>query len=292
MSLQVQHLNADATFLLTFSRHPDSTPAAEQFTLLIDPWLHSDAPVIHRKFSNQEHTVAGAYSSLQQLPHVPSGILVTQDKSDHVHEGTLKDLNWDTCETVLYAVPDAARIVRSWSWFPQSRLIELQTSKPLRIVAGKDEYIELEFLPAKHIWEIPALHSAVGVKHVCTGDIVASVLATPHGSPLSCARAWLNGLPDKRLDLLLHPLNRVETPLWLGGLISSGYPAGEEICKAAAVKTWISSHDENKKVTGFVASRIKKRCWSVEEAQKEYAELGPLVMELGVGEVVEVLRGR
>jgi hypothetical protein len=292
MSLRIQHLNADATFLLTFSNppRPTTSPKSEPFTLLIDPWLHSEAITYHSKFSNIIHTVPGTYSTLRELPQAPSAVLVTHNKADHLHEGTLKDFDWDSHNTNFYAVPYAMSVVRSWPWFPKSRLNELQASKPTRVVTGEGEYVEIEFLPVKHIWEIPVLHSAIGIKYMCANKLAASVLVTAHGSPLSCVREWIESLPEKKLDLLLHPLTRQETPLYLGGLISAGYPAGEEICRTAKVNLWVSMHDEEKEISGFVKSRLRITSWTIDEAQKTIGECAR-VLELGVGEEMEVVSG-
>ncbi len=218
-------------------------------------------------------------------------ILASQDKSDHLHEATLKDYDWDATHTELIIVPDALGIVKSWKWFPKKRVRTLDASKP--VFAEGEDGIKVGFeLLKPRLWEIPSLHSAVAITFTYNGETIFTLLFTPHGSPMSAVGGWLKGLPERNgnrvLDVLMHPWVKVETPLYLGGLVSSGFPAGRDICEAVKVRTWIGTHDEKKKVTGFVGSRIRNQIWGKTEV--EGGVEGTKVVELGAGRemIVEI----
>lgn len=310
MSLSIQHLNADATFLITLNlpRLPstaatDDTPT--DFSILIDPWLHSDAPVIHPRFSNQIHTITPAVASLAELSPPPSLILISQSKSDHCHEGTLKEFEWSThLDTRLYACPNASSVIKGWEWFPHSRMSVFKKGESVRVDVPNTRnpelkaWVELEFIPAKWPWEMPSLHSAIGIKYFfiqtpSTTEVI-SVLFTPHGVPISALRPWLARLPGNKpqLSLLLHPFTHIYSIL--GGKISSGFPAGMEICKAANVDTWVSTHDEAKVVEGFVSSRLTETRWDREKVEEDLFTAGVKgvkIVELDVAETLEICEG-
>jgi hypothetical protein len=306
MPLSIQSLNGDSTFLLTYhnpniscslesSSDIDSCPSSSgHFTLLLDPWLGSDAKGLHARFSNQTQTLRPHVSDLRDLPSPPNAVLASQGKSDHTNKKTLQQLDWKS--TKLYAVPDAAKLINSsssWSsWFPSGSLVTLSnqpTRIPLDTRSGDESYVELSYLPPKYPWDTPSRHSACGIKFVSSaGKETVSVLFTPHGSPLSAVERWLDGLKDRRLDVLLHPWNRVKRPLWLGGVISSGFSDGRAICKYSKVGTWVSTHDAKKIETGFVKSWLKTRVYGSNEVHMHLQEPGTDVVNLGVGEVYDL----
>ena len=101
MSLTVTHLNADSTFLLVF--RPAAAPTAGfppspgylpvAFSILLDPWLVGHSTVISSRFSVTRHTIPACVSSLRDLPSPPDLVIVSQDKPDHCHEETLRQLD-------------------------------------------------------------------------------------------------------------------------------------------------------------------------------------------------------
>lgn len=308
MSLSIHHINADATFLIALHlpRHPSGNPTDVttedgDFSILVDPWLHSDAPVIHPRFSNQTHTIAPAISTLAELSPAPDLIMVSQSKSDHCHEGTLREFEWTKHpSTRLYACPDACSIIKSWGWFPSERIVAFKKGTRVRVDipdSGNTAWVELEYIPARWPWEMPSLHSAIGVKYYFTEGRrpkVISMLFTPHGVPMSALRPWLSRLEggSPRLAVLLHPFTRIYSVL--GGQISGGFPAGLEICKAVEVGTWVSAHDEAKLVEGFVASRLDRTMWGCEKAGADLLAAGVgnvVVKELGVDETLKIGEG-
>lgn len=315
MALRIQHINADATFLIALTppsrllpaSAAEPPPSAAAFWILLDPWLHSDAPVFHPRFSNQLHTVPPAVSSLAELSPAPNLIVVSQSKSDHCHQGTLKDFNWsDHPDTRLYACPDAVPIIERWKWFPRSQLSVLNKGETVRLEVPdtrdpelpSSSWVELEYIPAKWPWEMPSLHSAIGIKYFFgeapSTTKVISALFTPHGIPVSALRPWLSRLPGKtpQLALLLHPFKRVHS--FMGGEISPGFPAGMELCKAVDVGTWVSTHDEDKVIEGFVASHLNETKWSRQKVEEDLSAAGirnVAVRELGVSEELAINDG-
>lgn len=309
MSLTLQQINADATFVITLGLprlSPASVPeTSSSFSILVDPWLHSDAPVFHPRFSNQIHTVAPAINSLAELSPSADLIVISQSKSDHCHEGTLKEYKWsENPNTQLYACPDAASIIKGWKWFPQTQMRAFKKGEVVRIEIPNPQnpalraWVELEYIPARWLWEMPNLHSAIGIKYFFTevpsSTKMISVLFTPHGLPISSLRPWLSRLPGKRpqLSLLLHPLTHVHS--YMGGEISCGFPAGKDICKVVNVGVWVSTHDEEKLVEGFVASRITMTKWNRQKAEEDLSADGidnVSVKELGVLEPFKISDG-
>ncbi|RPA95494.1 hypothetical protein L873DRAFT_1792246 [Choiromyces venosus 120613-1] len=298
MSLRVQSLNSDTTFVLTFT-HP---ALRKPFVLLLDPWLHSSPYVYHPLFSNQSHTTQPCISSISQLSPVPDMIIVSQKKMDHCDEGTLKELDWKSAakETLLYAAPEAARVVSRWKWLDQKRLRVLRQGKTMSVeLRNGDEkhaagdsagWLELSYLAPKRLWELPALHNAIGIKWVIPrqteqGNQIFSILFSPHGAPVAALRPWLSTLPSRtqipknetstqtvspqqpNLSLLVHPFSHIHS--LLGGEIISGFPGGISICRHATVDNWISAHDEAKDVRGITAGFLRYRLWDVNKVKKD-----------------------
>src|SRR5438093_13775268 len=108
MPLTLRHINADSTWLVTFTS-PSGLHAPCR--VLLDPWLDFPSPVYHPKFSLQMHSAPCAVLSLAELPEAPDVVVISQDKSDHCHEGTCRQLPRDGVR--VYAVPGADKIVRS-----------------------------------------------------------------------------------------------------------------------------------------------------------------------------------
>ncbi|KAF2150872.1 hypothetical protein K461DRAFT_280901 [Myriangium duriaei CBS 260.36] len=145
MSLKVDHLNADTTFLLTFSPDVNSTqgPASEKFTVLVDPWLAGSSEIWTPKFSISHHTSASVVSSLADMP-LPDLIIISQDKSDHCHEATLKTLPSDSQVHIL-AMPSAAKKIKSWRYFTHANIESFPTYNP----KNQDSVVRIPLMPTK-----------------------------------------------------------------------------------------------------------------------------------------------
>ncbi|GAD93594.1 predicted protein [Paecilomyces variotii No. 5] len=127
MSLTIKHLNADTSFLLTFSPHPDPNPnlnslnPPKPYTILIDPWLSGPSIIGHSWFALSHHTIPSCISHLSALPD-PDLVIVSQNKRDHCHEETLRQLPRDT-KAIIVAEPAAARTIQGYKHFVNHRQI-------------------------------------------------------------------------------------------------------------------------------------------------------------------------
>ena len=99
MSLTVQQLNGDTTFLLTFrpSIAPDGSSKRfpGDFTILADPWLKGSSSILHPKFQISYHTTDSLVPSLADLIELPDIILISEDNTDQCHNETLCSLPKD-----------------------------------------------------------------------------------------------------------------------------------------------------------------------------------------------------
>ena len=125
MALTVKHLNADASFLLTFTPLPSGTgsdgPRPEPFRILLDPWITGPSKIFHAKISMVSHKCPSCISSLADLP-TPDMVLISQAKSDHCNEATLRQLPASGTKTIILAEPSSARLIRSWKYFENTKV--------------------------------------------------------------------------------------------------------------------------------------------------------------------------
>ncbi|KAF7549702.1 hypothetical protein G7046_g8254 [Stylonectria norvegica] len=132
MALSVKQLNGDASFLLTLE--PIVPYAGQQpFRILLDPWIAGPSIIAHSKFSTTRRADP-CISSLQDLPE-PEFVIISQDKPDHCHEPTLKQLARTNTRTLILAEPVAAKLIRSWKYFPDDRIVALERWEDPRLVA-------------------------------------------------------------------------------------------------------------------------------------------------------------
>ncbi|KAL8683518.1 MAG: hypothetical protein Q9186_000558 [Xanthomendoza sp. 1 TL-2023] len=180
MSLKIKHLNGDTTFLLTFSpteprlslnqyRYPPGT-----FSVLVDPWLSGPSSMWHPKFLLSKHTVPSCISNLSHIPE-PNVVLVSQDKPDHCHEPTLRQLDPTSTLTNILAIPAAARKIRGMKHFDPSRVHALPAyscKDPESIIrfyipplspGGTSGEATITYIPAK--MDMSGLHNAIGITY-------------------------------------------------------------------------------------------------------------------------------
>lgn len=182
MSLAVKSLNGDTAFLLTFTP-PSSPPVAAlaspglfpgSFTILVDPWLTGPATILGSFFSISEQTNKPCISSLKELDQEPDLILISQDKPDHCHEETLRQLPRD-CESTILAIPAAARKIRSWKHFREDLVHAIpkfdETNKqsfyrfviPPMSPRGSCGEVTVTWIPAKR--DMSSVHHAIGITY-------------------------------------------------------------------------------------------------------------------------------
>ncbi|MCJ1305702.1 hypothetical protein MMC08_008518 [Hypocenomyce scalaris] len=180
MSLRVEHLNGDSTFLLTFSpaEPPQTRPGESRlpgtFTILLDPWLSGPSQIWHARFSLSKHTIPSCIEHLSEIPD-PDVVIVSQDKPDHCHEATLRQLTPSSKYTTILAEPAAARKIRAWKYFDRSKVHTLTpfSSKkqdsivrfviPSSTPGGLPGEVTVALMPAKR--DVTGLHNAIGITY-------------------------------------------------------------------------------------------------------------------------------
>ncbi|KAI9834948.1 MAG: hypothetical protein M1819_002671 [Sarea resinae] len=178
MSLTIKHINADTSFLLTFSPAGGSLPASEAstgaFSILIDPWLSGPSKIWHRKFSISHHRIRACVSSLAELPE-PDLVLISQNKPDHCHRETLCQLKSSSKKTRVLAEHGAAKKIRRWKYFAPSqvqslRRYEVKKEKSLHRIpipasspGGVAGEVAIAFISSKR--DITGLHNAIGITY-------------------------------------------------------------------------------------------------------------------------------
>ncbi|KAF2200959.1 hypothetical protein GQ43DRAFT_441045 [Delitschia confertaspora ATCC 74209] len=189
MPLTIKSLNGDTNFLLTFS--PPSTSVSSHslfpgsFTILIDPWLTGSATILSPLFSISERKGSPCIKSLKELDQEPDLILISQDKPDHCHEDTLRQLPRE-CQSTILAAPAAAKKIRSWKHFPSQLVqtlpeyVEGDAKSLYRIVLppssprGSCGEVTVTLISAKR--DISGLHNGIGITYrpPCTATSVNS----------------------------------------------------------------------------------------------------------------------
>lgn len=232
MPLTVKHLNADTTFLLTFtpppcspssSRHhlsprsfatPPPTPTSTgSFSILIDPWLTGPTNIYHPKFAFARHRVPPCVSSLREIPE-PDLVVISQAKPDHCNQTTLRQLPAENSKTVILAHPAAAKIIRGWHHFrPESRIQALsrydhrdparRESTICRIVLPPSSASgapgEVTIALMSNPWDMTGLHTAIGI----TYRPPTSSVVFPASSPDTSISTYIQPSPA---SLLFPPL--------------------------------------------------------------------------------------
>lgn len=183
MSLTVKHLNGDTTFLLTFSPNDTSphTPPGPQyqqppgiFSVLVDPWLSGPTKILHPKFLLSKHTTPPCIPHLSHIPE-PNVVLISQEKPDHCHEATLRQLDPTSPITTILAEPAAAKRIRGMKFFNPNMVHALRPfseRKPDSVIrfcippivpGGTPGEATIAFIPAK--LDVAKVHNAIGVTY-------------------------------------------------------------------------------------------------------------------------------
>lgn len=180
MALTVKHLNTDASFLLSFEpviANPAPGICPEPFRILIDPWITGASKIFHSKISITTHKEPACVSSLQELPE-PDLVIISQHKSDHCNEATLRQLPPSGTKTIILAEPASARLIRSWRHFERDkvrtiprwedpRLTGRQTITRVRVPpivpGGEPGDVTIAFIPQRR--DISGLHGAIGITY-------------------------------------------------------------------------------------------------------------------------------
>lgn len=197
MALDVTHLNADTTFLITLApawapRHARSKVPGS-CTILFDPWLAGTSSIWSPRFQLSRHTKPPAIDNLRHIP-LPNLIIVSQGKPDHCHKETLCTLAADAAVTIV-AVPDAARQIKSWKHFQSAKIIVLDVYNP-KVAATLvrlplEAYMEASApgeVTIAHLsqpGDVSGLHNAIAVTYRAPGSTYISQLGVEQALPLT-----------------------------------------------------------------------------------------------------------
>lgn len=258
MSLQIKHINADSTFLLIFSPLcAGPNPEGEfpgSFTILIDPWLSGPSKVWNSRFALTKHVVPSCVDHLDQLP-TPDLVIISQDKTDHCHEDTLKQLDPEA-DTMIVGTPAATRLIKSWNHFNPSRIQSLK-----RYEAKRDDTLFRIPIPAFSPTGLPGavtisllagkvdmtgLHNAIGITYrapssalTSSGESYVDLPMTPPASPPASLHAF-GRRPSTPASSIVYPSSTTIYPSPYGNrercmsVIYSPHGCGYDIIKPYA----------------------------------------------------------
>jgi hypothetical protein len=221
MSLTVKHINSDASFLLTFSPTlpfpPSPNNPARSFTILLDPWITGASKIWHHKFSISRHKHEACISSLTELDE-PDLVIISQDKTDHCHEETLKQLPRSGGKTVILAEPAASKVIKGWKFFDKEKVATLPRWEATRnssaiyrvpvppvVPGGIPGEVTIAFIEQKK--DITRLHSAIGITYRPPPSSMPyeSPPLTPPGSPHSPLSTFSNFMDNRTLSVIFSP---------------------------------------------------------------------------------------
>lgn len=175
MALTIKHLNEDASFLLSLEPivppHIKGAAAAPKpYIILLDPWITGPSKIFHSKISVSTHKNPACVASLSELPE-PDLVIISQHKSDHCNEATLRQLPGTGTKTQILAEQASARVIKSWKYFDSDKIWTIPKWEDPRLT-GKSTVIRVP---------VPAV--------------------TPDGQPGEVTVAWI---PQKRDLACLH----------------------------------------------------------------------------------------
>lgn len=323
MSLTIQHLNTDCTFLLAFSPayttedNPHRFPGA--FTILIDPWLSGGSSILHPSFQYTKHTDKPHITSLADLKQDIDLIIISQDKPDHCHRETLCSLPKHKHVNIL-ATRAAAKKIKSWNFFDEEHIHVLPPYSPANadsiITINLPAYtsssaagaITVAHLPTKH--DLTKVHDAIAITyrppstifsahrshpaHTPTSTPTLSLLYTPHGIPTATLKPYLNNHLQDSLPLtaLIHAFSHERNPSCLGGSVVRGAPGGLKLLRelSGQVGIWLSAHDSPLERRGWSVQWLKSRILGAKEVETWVNENGwkTRCLALGSGEVLRL----
>ncbi|KAF4877669.1 hypothetical protein K4K49_003355 [Colletotrichum sp. SAR 10_70] len=180
MALTVKQLNADASFLLTFEPIvPESTPgiSPRPFRILMDPWITGPSTIFHSILSTTTHKESPCVCSLEHLPE-PDLVIISQHKSDHCNEATLRQLPPSGTRTLILAEPAAAKVIRGWKYFDKNKVHTIprwedpQTTGKQAVIrvkvppftpGGESGEVSVAFIPQRR--DFKGLHAAIGITY-------------------------------------------------------------------------------------------------------------------------------
>ena len=122
-------------------------------------------------------------------------VIVSQDKTDHCHEETLRQLDPWLRHTVILACPAAAKRIRGWKYFDPvkvhalpsfsdkkpSTILRFRIPPPFSLYGSSPGEATITFIPAKR--DLTGVHNAIGITY--RPPVVAAPMTPPMMSPAS-----------------------------------------------------------------------------------------------------------
>lgn len=259
MALRVKHINEDSTFLLIFSPPCAGSNLDGDFPgsykILIDPWLSGPSKVWNSKFAITHHAVPSCVETLEELP-VPDMVIVSQDKTDHCHKATLKQLRPED-DTIILGTHAAAKTIKSWRHFDPDTVHSLKRYDAKRedtlfrikippfSTTGSEGEVTIALMANK--MDVTGVHNAIGITYRAPSsalsksgsyvDLPMTPPATPPTSPDS------SGLIRSPTSSIIYPASTTLYPAPYGNrekCLSVLYsPHG---CSYDVVKPYATSH--------------------------------------------------
>lgn len=182
MALTIKQLNGDASFLLSFEPivpcPSPTSPSRDPFTILLDPWISGPSKILHSRFSLATHRQPACIASLAELPSPPDLVIISQHKSDHCNEATLRQLPASGTSTLILAEPSAAKVIRGWKYFDRDKVRPLprwedprlsgrqtviRVGVPSHLPGGKPGEVTVSYIPQRR--DIKSLHAAIAITY-------------------------------------------------------------------------------------------------------------------------------
>jgi hypothetical protein len=332
------HLNADTTWFLQLPRPKSESPPGGRiyYNILIDPWLAGGQSDVASWFSQQFHADASAVPSIAALEELAreveilagglrlgagrksnlatvangegsgsfiDAVTVSHEFSDHCHRETLLEVD---PEVPVFAIKEAAKLVRSWKHFKTVVTVDSFGAK------GTADWRSTSISPLPHWIGISRLlqaddvlnyHSALMIAFNTARDNVSSktthkpsrtnsvrkrrhasiepneqdeaaeaIVYTPHGIHSGDLNLIPHASPPIHTLAFLHGLHNVRVGTFSGrtALQSNlGAYNGLKAQRLLNAKYWISTHDEIKKGGGLVSWFLQRDVITVQQALEE-----------------------
>lgn len=161
------------------------------FTIIADPWLKGYSTIGHRIFSSSKHLNEPFTNNLAFIE--PDIILISQDKSDHCNQETLKTLSSAGGHFIILAEPAAAKKIRGWKYFAEEKVITLpkwedggvrEISIPGPTPLSTPGKMIIGFISQKWSVKAPAgLHKAIAISYQAPSVVPVPVDTPPQTPP-------------------------------------------------------------------------------------------------------------
>ena len=294
------HLNADTTWLLQLPYPRDAAPpkGRSHFNILIDPWLKGPQVDVGSWLSKQWHSKESSVTTIVELneslkeienqvmmpQHDPHGqhlvesfidaVIISHEFTDHCHKDTLLEID---PETPVFATKIAADSIRSWGHFKLVQEIPLFSEKSLdwtkTSLVPMPKWLGVSRIVAPGT-NILYFHSAILIAFdldhsACMDNKINSetpeaIIYTPHGIDAQNLHDLSSAIPQFQTLALLHGLHDVTISSFTK--LNLGAYNGLRALRTCKAKYWISTHDEVKEARGLIASLLKFRLHTFDEA--------------------------